>query len=123
MTRVLIVDDNPLGRMLVAGVLEGSGRPDLSIVQVASGEEALADMGKVVPDILFTDLHMQDMSGLQLIERARQAGFGMPIVAVTMEESPDLLQKLVSAGATRVLSKGCSPRQIREALELVPAVG
>ena len=121
MTRVLIVDDNPLGRLLVAGVLEGSGRPDLQIVQAASGEEALAELAKQAPDILFTDLHMQDMNGLQLIEQARKAGFHKPIVAVTMEESPDLLGKLVAAGATLVLKKGGSPLKLREALELVPA--
>jgi two-component system chemotaxis response regulator CheY len=119
MPRILVVDDNRIGRMLVTGVLDALGSKGMELVQCASSEEAWTMLSTTSVDMVITDLHMGGMSGLQLIQHARKAGYHMPIVAVTMETSPDLLKKLVDAGATFVLKKPCTPQDLQKALELV----
>jgi CheY-like chemotaxis protein len=119
MHRILIVDDSPIGRLLVSGVLEATGVGDLKTIEAASGEEAWMFLQGQSVDMVITDLYMKDMSGLQLIQKMRKAGFDIPIVAVTMERSPELLAKLSQAGATSVLSKPCSPADLRDALRFV----
>ncbi len=119
MTRILVVDDNRIGRMLVTGVLDATGVQGLELVQASSSEEAWNVLVTSSVDMLITDLHMGGMSGIELIRKVRKAGYEFPVVAVTMETSPDLLQKLVDAGATFVLKKPCSPQDLRQALALV----
>jgi two-component system chemotaxis response regulator CheY len=119
MPKILVVDDNSLGRMLVTGVLQATKMPGLEILQASNAVEAAMLLDRNVIDLLFTDLHMNDVSGLQLIQKLRKAGFTQPIVVVTMEESPELLKKVLDAGATMVLSKRAPPAELQKALELV----
>jgi CheY-like chemotaxis protein len=119
MAKILIVDDNAVGRMLVSGVLAATKTPGLEIMQAANAVEAAVILDRFAIDLLFTDLHMNDVSGLQLILRLRKGGFTLPIVVVTMEESPELLKKVLDAGATMVLSKRAPPADLQKTLELV----
>ena len=119
MPKILVVDDNSLGRMLVTGVLQATKLPGLEILQASNAVEAAMILDRNTIDLLFTDLHMNDVSGLQLVQKLRKAGFSLPIVVVTMEESPELLKKVLDAGATMVLSKRAPPAELQKALELV----
>jgi CheY-like chemotaxis protein len=121
MARILVVDDNAVGRMLVTGVLAASKTPGLEIMQAANAAEAAVVLDRFAIDLLFTDLHMNDMNGLQLITRLRRSGYSLPIVVVTMEESPEMLKKLLDAGATMVLSKRAPAVELQKTLELVGA--
>lgn len=121
MTKVLVVDDNSLGRMLVSGVLAAAKVPGLEIMQARDAVEAAIVIERNPIDLLFTDMHMNEISGLQLIQRLRKAGHSLPIVVVTMEESPDVLKKLLDAGATMVISKRAPPAELQKALELAGA--
>ena len=119
MARILIVDDNAVGRMLVTGVLAASKTPGLEIMQAANAAEAAVILDRFAIDLLFTDLHMNDVSGLQLIVRLRKSGYSLPIVVVTMEESPEVLKKVLDAGATMVLSKHAPAAELQKTLALV----
>lgn len=121
MTKVLVVDDNSLGRMLVSGVLAAAKVPGLEILQARDAVEAAIAIERHPIDLLFTDMHMNEVSGLQLILRLRKAGHTLPIVVVTMEESPEVLKKLLDAGATMVISKRAPPSELQKALELAGA--
>ena len=121
MARILIVDDNAVGRMLVSGVLGATKTPGLEIMQAANAAEAKVILERFAIDLLVTDLHMNDVGGLQLIQRLRRSGFSLPIVVVTMEESPDMLKKVLEAGASMVLSKRAPASELQKALALMGA--
>jgi len=123
MPKILVVDDNPIGRMLVAGVLQGTRTPGLEILVASTAVEAAVMLDRNTIDMLFTDLHMNDVTGLQLIQKLRKNGFTLPIVVVTMEESPEILKKVLDAGATMVLSKRAPPAELKKALELIGKKG
>jgi DNA-binding NarL/FixJ family response regulator len=119
MGRILIVDDNAVGRMLVSGVLAATKTPGLEIMQAANAAEAAVILERFAIELLVTDLHMNDVGGLQLIKRLRRGGYSLPIVVVTMEESPEVLRKVLEAGASMVLSKRAPASELQKALGLI----
>ncbi|NJP40483.1 response regulator [Oscillospiraceae bacterium HV4-5-C5C] len=70
-TRMLIVDDEDLARENVLFQLSASGINFTWIMEAASGEEALDIIKTNRPDFLITDIKLEDMNGLTLIEKAR----------------------------------------------------
>jgi two-component system, OmpR family, response regulator len=68
MTTVLIADDDSNGRGMYRRVLEYEG---CNVLDVSSGEQALAILEKQPVDLLLTDVMMPGMDGLELLERAR----------------------------------------------------
>jgi two-component system LytT family response regulator len=66
--RALIVDDEPHARRYLSELLEGE--TDLLIVgEASSGAEGIEQIGTLSPDVVFLDIQMPDLDGLQLVER------------------------------------------------------
>src|SRR4051794_32858596 len=86
---VLIVDDEPVNRLVLGRMVEYFGaRP----VEVASGAEALEVLAAQVVDLVLMDIHMPQMSGIQAVERLRGApgpNAEVPVVAVTGDTTRD----------------------------------
>jgi len=84
--RVLVVDDNPDVRELIAAVLE---RAQAEVATAASADEALEAVKRKRPDVLLCDLHMPGIDGFELIHRVRAwertggAGAAIPAAAVS----------------------------------------
>ncbi len=84
--RVLVVDDNPDVRELIAAVLE---RAQAEVATAASADEALEAVKSKRPDVLLCDLHMPGIDGFELIHRVRAwertggAGAAIPAAAVS----------------------------------------
>jgi len=66
--RVLVVDDEPMARSTLVGLLEGLGDMDLC-GECANGDEALVAIREERPDLLFLDVEMPGMTGLELLAR------------------------------------------------------
>jgi len=83
---VLVVDDNPDVRELIAAVLE---RAQAEVATAASADEALEAVKSKRPDVLLCDLHMPGIDGFELIHRVRAwertggAGAAIPAAAVS----------------------------------------
>ncbi|HEY0962139.1 MAG TPA: ATP-binding protein [Pseudomonadales bacterium] len=112
--RVLIVDDEPDGQMLIARILEGRGAEARTASSVL---EALDVLAKHPVDILLSDIGMPDLDGYELIRRVRATqGESMPAIAVTAYVRPEDRQRALLAGYHMHLSKPV------EANELVAGV-
>jgi len=78
--RILVVDDEPFITELCQRFLTGEGFQ----VQIAlSGEEALRLFKPYQPDLVLTDIRMQGMNGLELIQRIKQQEMNMAVVVIT----------------------------------------
>lgn len=80
---VLIVDDEPVNRMVLARMIEHFGS---SCIEAASGPEALELLGAQAVDLVLMDIHMPHMSGIQAVARLRASpgpNQQAPVVAVT----------------------------------------
>lgn len=97
--RVLVVDDEPDARELVAAVLTGSGA---EVVSVRSACEALAKMAQQQFDVLVSDIGMPEMDGYALISKVRQLpierGGRIPAAALTAYAGIEDRRRVLLAG-------------------------
>lgn len=103
MTTVLIVDDSPLDRRLVSGILERNS--DWVIGTAVDGLEALTAVVEQAPDIVVTDMQMPNMNGLELVKALRQQFPHIPVVLMTAQGSEELAVEALRAGASSYVPK------------------
>ena len=120
--KVLVVDDDPVIGKSFDRVLTGKG---YAVITAANGEEALNKLAAEDYDLVYTDIKMPGMSGLEVAERVKADKPWMPVVIITGFGNAESEARARAAGAT-LLHKPLSPAMIegsaREATETAPAV-
>jgi CheY-like chemotaxis protein len=92
---VLVVEDEPLLRMVVVEVLSDAGH---AVLEAGDGIEALEILGKSAIDLLITDIQMPRMNGYQLVEAAMERWPKMKILLVTGYARESVPPAVLSAG-------------------------
>jgi CheY-like chemotaxis protein len=112
--RVLVVDDDPDARLLVGAMVEAYC--DASVTLVASVDEAIASVGRVLPDLVVTDALMPGQDGFDLLRRIRQVPRAgrVPVIVATASPEPELHERLRAAGATAILAKPPTPEVLAQ---------
>jgi CheY-like chemotaxis protein len=100
----LVVDDNTASRRILASLLESAG---VRVMTAAGGLEALEVAQAHPPDVVFMDLKMADLDGLEATRRLRQdpRTANIPVIAVTASALGDVRQTARDAGCVDYLSK------------------
>ena len=113
---LLVADDHPVNRKFMAILLSRMGHR----VRLAdNGVEAVAAVIAQLPDLVFMDVHMPVLDGLQATHalRALAAPAGkVPIVALTADVFADTRHRLLAAGMNNFLSKPVQPDDIKSLL-------
>jgi CheY-like chemotaxis protein len=78
--RVLLVDDDPLARLLTSRLLEQQGT---RVVQASGGREALRRAGLETFDVILLDIHMPEVDGLTAARSLRDSGVSGRIIGLT----------------------------------------
>ena len=109
--RVLAVDDHQANRLLVSELLRAQG---IDATVAASGEEALRLWREHAFDIIFMDIQMPGMDGIEATRciRAEESGRRIPIIALTAHAGAEEKARLLSAGLDDYLSKPVSEAQL-----------
>ncbi len=106
---VLIVDDEPQVRHVVATYLEREG---FNVRSAADGQEALAEIAKKRPDAMVLDLMLPGVNGLDVLRKLREDGDEVPVIVLSARGAePDRVAGL-ELGADDYVSKPFSPREI-----------
>lgn len=79
---VLLVDDSRVARMMTRKLIEVN-RPDWTVVEADSGEDALAKLDTAKPDFVVLDVNMPGMGGLETAKRLRQMTRTLRITLLT----------------------------------------
>lgn len=120
--RVIVADDHPATRSGIAGLL--AQQADIEVVATAAnGEEALALVETLRPDVLMIDLRMPKLSGVEAIARLGRMGVPTKAVAVTTFAQDELVFQALRAGARGYLLKDASPEELAAAVRVVSAGG
>jgi CheY-like chemotaxis protein len=120
MTTVLIADDESHVVELVRVTLED---PRLRVLEAHDGATALAMAEAFCPDLVFLDVEMPEMSGLEVCRRLREDGrfTATTIVMLTAAAQKDDIARGLDAGANHYLTKPFSPVRLLSLVErLVP---
>lgn len=122
MIRVALVDDHTLFRNGLKMLL--STHSDVEVVaEAASGEEFLAEVERVRPDVVFMDYAMPGINGAQTTERALRKCPDMKIISLTMFADNAYYSQMVASGAKGFLLKDSEFDEVVEAVETVAAGG
>ena len=116
---VLVVDDSPTMRQMVAFTLTNAG---YQVVEAGNGKEAVGKVnGGAKPDLVVTDLNMPEMDGITLIKEIRKmpALKFTPILMLTTEASDDKKKAGQAAGATGWIVKPFTPEQMMAVIKKV----
>ncbi|ONI90693.1 DNA-binding response regulator [Saccharothrix sp. ALI-22-I] len=107
MIRVVIVDDHPVVRDGLRGMLAGAG--DVEVVgEAADGAEAVTVVRAVRPDVVLMDLRMPGVDGVTAIEQLRD--FPTRVLVLTTYDTDSDVLPAIKAGATGYLLKD-TPRE------------
>jgi len=115
--KVLIVDDEPDVRALVRSALSYA-RQDLTAVEAADGDEALAMIHSERPDLVVLDLALPKRDGFAVLEQVRQKT-DLPIIVLTARGLEEDKIKGLRLGADDYLTKPFSPRELVARIESV----
>ncbi|MFZ0312037.1 MAG: response regulator transcription factor [Candidatus Korobacteraceae bacterium] len=111
--RVLLADDHPLVLERVMALLQST----FEVVGVAhDGLEMVDKAMRLSPDIIVADISMPELDGIQAAHRLQEMGAKVPIVFLTIHESPQFLEACLAEGALGFVLKS----QMRA--DLIPAV-
>jgi CheY-like chemotaxis protein/signal transduction histidine kinase len=110
---ILLAEDNIFNRKLAQNLFKSLG---FEIDQALNGKEAVKMAVEKSYDIIFMDLLMPEMDGLQAITEIRKLGIEVPVVAVTAVENPDTRSAAEALGIEDYLLKPASTDQIKEIL-------
>ena len=108
---ILIVDDEPHLRTLIQQTLEELEDEGVTLLTAANGEEALATIESVKPDLVFLDVMMPKLSGFDVCSRAKQTlGLsGVYIVLLTAKGQEFDRQRGQEVGADLYMTKPFDP--------------
>ncbi|NKI96460.1 PAS domain S-box protein [Rhizobacter sp. SG703] len=111
---VLYAEDNPMNVELVRQVMKM--RPDCRLLVAANGRQAV-EMGlQHRPDLLLLDMHLGDMSGVE-VSRQLDAALGCPRIALSADATPEQAEAARAAGFIGYLTKPVNVAQLLRCLD------
>ena len=115
---ILVVEDNVVNQTVARASLERLG---CRVVVAGDGAEALKILDEEVIDLVFMDLFMPEVSGLEatrIIRADNRSGWEkLPIIAMTASAMATDREDCINAGMNDCITKPFTPRQLRECLD------
>ena len=104
MFRVILVDDQPIFRDIIRGVLQRTGRFQF-IGEAADGAEAVDLYNRVMPDVVVMDVQMPSMTGFEATVRIREQHPEAVIILTSMQSDAGFARIAVESGARGFVPK------------------
>ncbi len=115
---IILADDHKLVRAGIKSLLENSDRI-VVVGEASNGREAISLAKKLKPDIVFLDLAMPELNGLETTEKLNHEFPSIKSVILSMYTDTEYILQALRSGASGYLLKDSAPRELREAIETV----
>lgn len=120
MKRVLLVDDERSSSEIIRFFIEKNGLPLEIAGEASNGREAVAKIHTLKPDIVFIDIEMPGMNGLQVIDTVKKtANYKMDFIIITAYDVFSYAQQALRLGAEDYLLKPVMYEQFCETMKRV----
>ena len=113
---ILIVDDSPTIRAMLVKTLHIAGIDVGECIHAGNGQEALEKIADNWIDIIFLDINMPVMNGVELVEKMAKDGLmnTIPVIIISTEGSETRIESLRKSGITAYLRKPFRPEDIKK---------
>lgn len=118
--QILLVDDHAIVRRGIASLLRADPRYAV-IAEASDGEEALARLESLRPDIVILDLHMPRLNGLEAIRRIARQFPRVKVIVLSMYDDEQFVAQSLHDGARGYVLKQAMEDELFGALEKVAA--
>ncbi len=115
MKSILLIDDDPVVRSLVSGILRKNG---YNVFVAKEGREGIDLAKEKQPDLVITDYQMPGMSGIEVLSKLKEMDASLPVIMLTAHGDASLTIKSIQDGAFDFIEK---PINAKELLETVKA--
>ena len=112
---ILVIDDSAMVRQQVGRALTGAG---FTIVEAVDGVDALQKLADAPGTrLIVCDVNMPRMNGVEFLERLSAEGQSIPVVMLTTEGQPELIQRAKALGAKGWIVKPFKPHLLIAAVK------
>lgn len=119
---VILADDHHLVRSGIRSLLDGI--PQVRVIAEArDGDELLALLDSVTPDLVITDVSMPGTDGLTALSQIRARHPEVRVIVLSMHTSPDVVKRAMASGASAYLPKDANDFELASALHSVMTTG
>ena len=109
--RILIIDDNASSMNVLAHIF----RPEYTVYEAVSGQDAVAAASEYLPDIVLLDILMSGMDGYAIVEALKSSEItkDIPVIFITGLDDADAEEKALNLGAADYIIKPFSPTVVK----------
>ena len=115
--RILVVDDHPVTLDGLKSTLASSDEVEI-VGQATTGEEAVDAVSRLHPDVVFMDVRMPGMGGIEATRIIRDENPATRVILFTVEESRQAISEAIQAGVSGYLLKDVSAEELVNAARL-----
>jgi DNA-binding NarL/FixJ family response regulator len=119
-TRIAIAEDQRLIRELLAAVLANEDGFEI-VGQADNGRDAIALVQSAQPDMLVLDVGLPDIDGIEVARSVRKAHPNLRILALSVHEEPQFVQRMLKAGADGYVVKSAAAAELMGAIRSLNA--
>jgi two-component system, chemotaxis family, chemotaxis protein CheY len=116
---ILIVDDSMTARLFISKALQLSGADIGHTFQAINGLEALEILRKEWIDLVFADINMPEMNGIEMVKNMRDDGLmkTLPVAVISTERSETRIEELKASGVRVFLNKPVTPEMLKRVVD------
>ncbi len=103
--KILVVDDSRAMRRIVSRTIRQAGYDGHEIFEAENGREALEVVKAENPDLILSDWHMPEMTGIEFLRALNAEGIEIPFGFVTSESTSEMVDMATESGALFLLAK------------------
>lgn len=115
MTQVLIVDDSPIARRIIRSCFPAG---QWQFDEASNGQEAVDKVRNAMPDLIFLDLTMPVMGGIEALEIIKSETADVRVVVATADVQKKVLTQVMQLGASTLIKKPPTKETVAKALDL-----
>lgn len=118
---ILIVDDSRTIRSVIKKTLDISGVSIATVHEASNGEEGLQQMRENPVDLVFADINMPVMTGMEMVEKMIETNLleKIPVIIVSTEGSKTRIEELFKKGVSAYIRKPITPEMLRNVIREV----
>ncbi|OIQ16431.1 MAG: hypothetical protein BM556_14915 [Bacteriovorax sp. MedPE-SWde] len=116
--KVLVVDDSAAQRLILKSVVQNFDK-DLDVIDLADGTQALKELKNGGVSLVFSDINMEPMSGIELVNECKALDIDPVFAFVTSHLTDTMKEKADSIGVKYFITKPITQDKIEEVLKEV----